>query len=420
MNDIPEPPTAAANAAAAAAVTPASCASPAPAASAAANAASSAAGSTPSPTSAGRNDASSRGGRVALLVAIIALIVALTGVWYTHFIIKPAAEQTVGQVAAQLTPLAATVDRQQASLALLERQMALMAEQGAKVAALHEQIVALSEALSQSRERLARSEAALDQLKGIAQAAAEMTAALSRVGDRRWLVEAAETLTFAERQLTWNGNLDAAQAALELLSQRLGNADRPVLRPLREALEADLLAIRSAPRIDRDGLIAKLTALEQRLDEAALAFTAPLSVEQVISVAEPTAWYQRLWSATVAFGRAVGQEWANWLRLERLDAAAPELLSPQQALTLHLNLAAWVASARLAVDKGDSAGYQAALAAVDQAVRRFLAADPTRQAIEQILGELKAAPVAARRLTLTRSLAALAELESRLSASVAP
>jgi len=420
MNDISEPPTAAANAAAPAAATAAAGVSANPPLSAATNAAPAATGTTPSPTSAGRGDAPAWSGRVALLVAIVALIVALTGFWYAHWIVRPAAERTVGQVAAQVTPLAATLDRQQASLALLERQMALLAEQGAKVAALHEQVASLNDALAQSRERLAKSEAALEQLKGIAQAAAEMTAALSRVGDRRWLVEAAETLTFAERQLAWNGNLDAAQAALELLSQRLANADRPVLRPLREALEADLLAVRSAPRVDRDGLVAKLTALEQRLDEAPLAFAAPLPAEQAVSVAESSSWYEWLWSATVAFGRAVGQEWANWLRLERLDAAAPELLSPQQALALRINLATWIAAARVAVDKGDAAGYQTALAAVEQTVHRFIAAGPSRQAVEQTLSELKAAPVAATRLTLTRSLAALAELETRLSASVAP
>lgn len=360
-----------------------------------------------------------------LLLAGVALLAALLGGGYTALVVKPALDHdrtTVAQVAAQLPSLTQVVQTQQALLAALERQVAGLAEQGARLAAVQEQLATVTEATNQSRERLAKLEAAVEQLHGIAQSAAEMTAALARVGDRRWLVEAAETLAFAERQLAWNGNLEAVQAALALLAERLATADRPLLRPLKEAVEADLLAVRAAPRVDRDRLVAKLAALGQTLDEAALAFAAPVAPEKQVATGDDSAlWYQQAWAKVVAFGRAVGQEWAHWLRLERLDAAAPELLSPQQAEALRLNLATWVTAAQIAVQRGDSAGYQAALAAIERSVKRFFdPAAPARQAAEQAVTELKAASVSPQWPNLERSLKALAELEQRLAAPVAP
>lgn len=72
------------------------------------------------------------------------------------------------------------------------------------------------------------------------------------------------------------------------------------------------------------------------------------------------AWYRRAWQALLRGTDEVLASAAGLVRAERLDAVAPELLSPQQRLVLEENLRL-CASARLAAQGGDEARYRAAL-----------------------------------------------------------
>ncbi len=359
--------------------------------------------------------------RAGLWVGTLALIVALGGYGYAQYAATRVARQEQALRAESLAHLSALSDKvqaQQALLITLQQQVAGLTGVDAQVAALKEALREVTESLAQTRERLAKDEADLDRLQTIAKSAAEMTEALAKLGDRRWIVEAGEALAFAQRQLAWDGNLNAAQGALATLAARLKEADRPLLRPLRQAVEADLLAIEAAPRVDLDGILAKLASLDQLLTEAPYRFTAEVDRAHTVATAtgDDSPWYLRAWAAVVAFGHAVGQEWAHWLRLERIDAQAPELLSPQQSATLQLNISTWIAAARVAASRGDEIAYRTALEKLEATLARYFdPAAPQTRAAQAALSELKAQKVRVERPTLERSLKALSEIEARVA-----
>lgn len=369
-----------------------------------------------------RSPQANNASRAGVWLGAVALLVALGGYGYTQYVVKRALDQALAERAewaAQITAVTDQVKTQQAVLQTVQQQVAGLVGVDAQITALKEQLSQLETAFIETRERLARNEAALDRLQGIAKSAAEMTEALAKLGDRRWVVEAGEALAFAQRQLAWDGNLDAAQAALAALAARLKDADRPLLRELRKAVEADLLAVQSAPRVDVDGILAKLDALDDAIANAPFAYLAEVDPKhKVADTADASApWYQRAWAALVAFGRAVGQEWADWLRLERLDATAPELLSPEAATTLQLNISTWIAAARVAAQRGDETAYQTALAKLEKTLARYFDPNaPATQAANAAIAALKAERVHAERPTLARSLKALSEIETRLAA----
>ncbi|WP_217126290.1 uroporphyrinogen-III C-methyltransferase [Hydrogenophilus thiooxidans] len=362
-----------------------------------------------------RSPQANNASRAGVWLGTAALLVALGGNGLTFYLVKRMLER----VHSYVTYVSDKVETQKTDLRTVQQQVAAIVEVDAQITALKEQWRQLEAAFIETRERLARDEAALDRLQGIAKSAAEMTEALAKLGDRRWVVEAGEALAFAQRQLAWDGNVNAAQGALATLAARLKEADRPLLRGLREAVEADLLAVQAAPRVDLDGILAKLAALDDAIANAPFAYLAEVDPKhKVADTADASApWYQRAWATVVAFGRAVGQEWADWLRLERLDATAPELLSPEAATTLQLNITTWIAAARVAAQRGDETAYQTALAKLEKALARYFDPNaPATQAAQAAIAALKAERVHAERPTLARSLKALSEIETRLAA----
>ena len=93
---------------------------------------------------------------------------------------------------------------------------------------------------------------------------------------------------------------------------------------------------------------------------------------------------------------------------------------PQQRLVLEENLRLWLASARLAAQGGDEARYRAALGKVRETLVRFYVSDdPAVASTLAALDELAAQPLAAHRVALTDSFAALAQIEARLQAEAA-
>lgn len=289
----------------------------------------------------------------------------------------------------------------------------------------------LSQRLDTVQHALGQVQGQVDELRELGRLVERLTQALAQQDERRLLVEARDALTYAQRRIDWANDSATALAVLAELDARLAKENRGLFLPLRQALARDLERLRASPRVDLDGILARLDALESRLPQLALAFASPLPeaaalgaprlateipAEEASSPAE-LPWHRRLWQTLLRWTDEVLAAAARLVRLERLDAVAPELLSPQQRLVLEENLRLWLASARLAAQAGDEGRYRAALEKTREALVRFYATqDPAVVAALATLDELVAQPIAAQRVALTESFAALAQIEARLQA----
>lgn len=292
----------------------------------------------------------------------------------------------------------------------------------------------LTQRLDAVQRTLGQVQGQVDDLRELGRLVERLTQALSRQDERRLLVEARDVLSYAQRRIDWANDLSSAIAVLAELDARLAKESKGLFLSLRQALARDLERLRGAPRVDLDGILARLDALESRLPQLTLTFAAP--VPETASIALPrhgadagsenslppgeSPWYQGIWQTILHWGDAMLTSVAGLVRLERLDAVAPELLSPQIRLVLEENLRLWLSSARLAAQSGDEARYRAALDKVREAVERFYERDdPVVAATLAALDELTAQAVGATRLSLTDSFAALARIEERLQAETA-
>ena len=292
----------------------------------------------------------------------------------------------------------------------------------------------LTQRLDAVQRTLGQVQGQVDDLRELGRLVERLTQALAQQDERRLLVEARDALTYAQRRIDWANDLSSAIAVLAELDARLAKESKGLFLPLRQALARDLERLRASPRVDLDGILARLDALESRLPQLALAFASPVPetaalgaprfatetpAEESSSPAE-LPWHRRLWQTVLRWTDEVLAAAARLVRLERLDAVAPELLSPQQRLVLEENLRLWLASARLAAQAGDEARYRAALEKTREALVRFYATqDPAVTAALATLDELAAQPIAAHRVALTESFAALAQIEARLQVEAA-
>lgn len=58
---------------------------------------------------------------------------------------------------------------------------------------------------------------------------------------------------------------------MESADQRIATLNDPSLVPLRKAMASDITKLKTIPIIDRDGLVLRLTALQQQVDQLPLA-----------------------------------------------------------------------------------------------------------------------------------------------------
>ncbi|MCX7945594.1 MAG: uroporphyrinogen-III C-methyltransferase [Hydrogenophilus sp.] len=371
-------------------------------------------------------------GQLWVLMAVVMAGVALVSVTVVWFVLSQALVQVEGKIAnqeatisARMAALSTKVEVQQnaihtaqTTLTTLER---LVVEQRQTGGVEREELTKLSEALTQLRERIAKGEQDLVRLRGAVSTLEAATETLGKTKEQRWLEEIREVLSFAERQLYF-GETDHAADALERLLSRLNRSGEPMLwQPIAEALTADLARIKTMPRGTSGAIALQLQILSSALAQGTLRFAAQVSPQQAIDtpIEGEAPWYLRVWSTVVAFGRAVGQEWANWLRLERLDATKADIpLAPREVELVRLIGEGLVTTARLAAVSGEREVYRTVLEQIRAFMERYYDLHTPEAALAQgalrALSEIEIAPVRSFRLA---SLMALTEAERRLSAA---
>lgn len=319
------------------------------------------AGSVPAPAAPAQRVAA-RGGRIAPLLAVLALAAAAgIGVfaWNTHHRMR-ALEQE-----------------------LVRRQHDAQGQ-------VTESRVIAKQAQDAAREALAKAtlletrvaEAALQRTQ-----LEELIQSLSRSRDENLVVDIESALRVALQQATLTGSAEPVVAALKSADERLARVNQPRLAGVRRAVARDLDRVKAVALADLPTLIIKLDEAVRMVDDLPLLATEPRAAEppkparavtvtrgsaSAASASASAASAPADWSSTPrAWAQTVWDELRSLLRVTRIDQPDAMLLAPEQSWFLRENLKLRLLNARLALLSRQFDTVQTDLQAAQAAIDRY-------------------------------------------------
>ena len=190
--------------------------------------------------------------------------------------------------------------------------------------------------------------------------------AIADVKGRRpndWLLAEADYLVkLAGRKLFLEHDAVSATKLMEGADQRIAALNDPSLVPLRKSMANDITKLKSVPIIDREGLVLRLTALQQQVDSLPLANAilpeAPEQKKQQVSE-DIYDWKDNLMTSLKDFSE-------NFITFRTRDGNVIPLLSPEQHFYLKENIKAKLETAIKAVYVEQQDIYQTALTTADK------------------------------------------------------
>jgi uroporphyrin-3 C-methyltransferase len=216
---------------------------------------------------------------------------------------------------------------------------------------------------------------------------------LSRSRDDWLLAEVEQTLAIAAQQLQLAGNVQAALVALQNADARLARSDRPQFLPLRRVIARDVERLKNAPSLDVAGMTVRIDQVIAAVDSLPLLVegrtqSAPPAAADAPAATE-SAW-KRAW-------HGVWEELKGLVRVQRLDAADPALIAPENRFYLRENLKLRLLHARIALLQRDEAAFRGDIKAAQGLLSRWF--------------DVRQKPVATAAQTLTQLAAAAVNVE---------
>ncbi len=187
-----------------------------------------------------------------------------------------------------------------------------------------------------------------------------------------WLLAEADYLVkLAGRKLFLEHDVESATQLMESADQRIAALNDPSLVKLRKAMANDITKLRTVPLIDRDGLVLRLTALQQQVDKLPLANAllpeAAAVTEQEISE-DISNWQDNLMTSLKDFSE-------NFITFRTRDGNVIPLLSPEQHFYLKENIKAKLETAIKAVYQEQGEVYTTSLQTADKWALAFFNQD---------------------------------------------
>ena len=233
---------------------------------------------------------------------------------------------------------------------------------------------------------------------------------LSRSRDDWLLAEVEQTLAIAAQQLQLAGNVQAALVALQNADARLARSDRPQVMPLRRVIARDVERLKNAPSLDVAGMTVRIDQVIAAVDSLPLlvdgrAQTAPPAAAGDVPAAAGESAWRRAW-------HGVWEELKGLVRVQRLDAADPSLIAPENRFYLRENLKLRLLHARIALLQRDEAAFRGDIKAAQAWLNRWfdVKQKPVATAA-QTLAQLAAAAVNVDLPTIADSLNAVRTLK---------
>ncbi len=193
-----------------------------------------------------------------------------------------------------------------------------------------------------------------------------------------WLLAEADYLVkLAGRKLFLEHDIVSATKLMESADQRIAELNDPSLVPLRKAMARDITQLKVIPLIDREGLVLRLTTLQQQVDTLPLANAMLPETQQQseLQVSENiNDWQNNLVNSLKDFSE-------NFITFRTRDSNAIPLLSPEQHFYLKENLKAKLETAIKAVYAEQQEIYTTALSTADKWSASFFNSDD--QSVQQ-------------------------------------
>ncbi len=263
-----------------------------------------------------------------------------------------------------------------------QRARIVAADSAQRLQALESRIDGLRRDTRSHAQRLQQADATnrvlRDELLGISQRSTILEDQVAKLADANRqsvqalrMDEAELLLTAAEQRLALAGDLNGARRAYALAAGVLEGIDAPGMLNLRQMLaqeRADLDAVKADPA---------RTAMIQ-LDAFAAAIPVPIDeTRRKAPTAAQAPWWERIFSKLITVSPAD----------PTLAVGSEEKRAVFHALELELALA------RVAIERRDATGYQAALIRAEARLLRLLPDSPNRRAQQAVLARLRANPL---------------------------
>lgn len=211
--------------------------------------------------------------------------------------------------------------------------------------------------------------------------------AMADVKGRRpndWLLAEADYLVkLAGRKLFLERDATSATHLMESADQRIATLNDPSLVPLRKAMASDITKLKTIPIIDRDGLVLRLTALQQQIDQLPLAnaiLPEAKAVEKTEVSEDINNWQDNLLTSLKDFSE-------NFITFRTRDGNVIPLLSPEQHFYLKENIKAKLETAIKAVYLEQGKLYTIALTTAESWSESFF--NPDDNAVKEFNRTLK-------------------------------
>lgn len=219
------------------------------------------------------------------------------------------------------------------------------------------------QAIAKATEITHRAETVLEQQQ---KSIESLQVAMADVKGRRpndWLLAEADYLVkLAGRKLFLEHDAVSATKLMESADQRIAALNDPSLVPLRKSMANDITKLKTIPLIDKEGLVLRITALQQQVDSLPLAnalLPDAQQVEKPVVSENVNDWKNNLMTSLKDFSD-------NFITFRTRDGNVIPLLSPQQHFYLKENIKAKLETAIKAVYVEQQDIYSTALTTADK------------------------------------------------------
>jgi uroporphyrin-3 C-methyltransferase len=344
-----------------------------------------------------------KGGRMASILALSALLLAAYAsyqAWLTNQQVANLQQVSQQQVTAQES-LANEVSRAGNDVASLQaswqqQQKTLLKQQQNMDVALQEALQQMAQTQNQSQQQLPKWE----------------------------LAEAEYLLRLANQRLAMEQNPAAVIILLQAADEIMRTSEQVGGYLVRQAIATDIGALSSVSVIDVEGVYARLAGLlEQSLGLNYIAVipikaaeeNEPKAAVNDETLAEPLTWDQKAWQVAGDLAEGTWQELQSLVRIQERSSADQWLLSPDMEALLAMRLQLGLTQAQAALLRGQQDIYQTSLAQVATLLHDYYRhSDPVVQAMHAQITQLSQIQLLTEMPDISSSLYALQDLQAAI------